>query len=71
MSVLPGTLDRMEWTRDRVGQWYADAEFGRYVIRGGPGAWWFEVVDAAGRVVATGRDRSSTTEARADAERAG
>lgn len=57
----------MDWSRDDAGQWAADVDGGRYVIRGGPGSWWFELVNPRGALLATGRMWGSPAEAQAEA----
>lgn len=60
---------RLDWYRADTGQWHALTPTGFYVIRGGPGAWWFELVQSQGGVtVATGREWGSPQEAMGEAE---
>lgn len=56
------------WSRDDAGQWTAVVGGGHYVVRGGPGSWWFERLNARGAVLATGRVWGSPAEAKAEAE---
>lgn len=58
----------MDWSRDDDGQWVADVPGGRYEIRGGPGAWWFELANPRGILLATGRSWGSPAEAKDEAE---
>jgi hypothetical protein len=58
----------VEWRKDDAGQWVADVPHGQYVIRGGPGGWWWELVNPRGVQLATGRTWGSPAEARAEAD---
>ena len=69
MSVPGGSIGVVTWTRDGDGQWTAAAVGARrYVIRGGPGTWWFELLNTAGVVLATGRSWGSPNDAQAEAD---
>jgi hypothetical protein len=60
----------MDWDRDDAGEWTALLDEGRrYWIRGGPGAWWFELVNGGGVVLATGRVWGDPAGAKAEADR--
>ena len=59
----------MDWQLDDYGFWAAPLDGGRlYLIRGGPGAWWFELVNARGATLATGRVWGDPGRAKAEAE---
>lgn len=59
----------MEWSRDDDGQWVAAVPHGRYVIRGGPGSWWFELGNPNGTVIAIGRVLGSPADVKVEVER--
>lgn len=59
----------MDWSRDDAGQWTTAVDGGRYVIRGGPGSWWFELLNARDVLLATGRVWGSPAEAKDEVER--
>lgn len=62
-------MSELDWYRATTGQWHAWCEGGFYVIRGGPGAWWFERVQSkGGAVVATGATHGAPEGAMREAE---
>lgn len=58
----------VDWERDGDGQWCTAVPWGQYVVRGGPGAWWFELLNRQGILLATGRTWGSPAEAKSEVE---